>query len=189
MLDPTMSYSCALFERPDMTLEEASLAKLDRICHKLALSPTDHVLEIGTGWGGFALYAASQFGCRVTSTTISAEQYDYAIKKVADQGLSDRVTILQQDYRDLRGEYDKLVSIEMIEAVDWRLLDTFFRRCARLLRPEGLMALQSITISDRSYDRAKSGSRFHQGVHLSWWLPSFGEGHCGVRCQDRYALC
>ncbi|HLM97212.1 MAG TPA: cyclopropane-fatty-acyl-phospholipid synthase family protein [Acidimicrobiales bacterium] len=160
MLDPTMSYSCALFERPDMTLEEASIAKLNRICRKLALSPTDHVVEIGTGWGGFAIHAATHFGCRVTSTTISAEQYTYASKEVADLGLSDRVTILQQDYRDLRGQYDKLVSIEMIEAVDWPLLDTFFKRCARLLRADGLMALQAITIADRSYDRAKNDRDF-----------------------------
>lgn len=160
MLDPTMSYSCALFERPDMTLEDASIAKLDRICRKLALVPSDHVVEIGTGWGGFAIHAATHFGCRVTSTTISAEQYAYAVEKVADLGLSDQVTILQQDYRDLRGRYDKLVSIEMIEAVDWRLLDTFFKRCARLLRPEGLMALQAITIADRSYHRAKNDRDF-----------------------------
>ena len=160
MLDPTMSYSCAVFERADMTLEEASVAKLHRICRKLALSPTDHVVEIGTGWGGFAIHAATHFGCRVTSTTISAEQYTYAAKKVADLGLSDQVTILQLDYRDLRGQYDKLVSIEMIEAVDWRFLDTFFKRCARLLRPDGLMALQAITIADRSYDRAKNDRDF-----------------------------
>ncbi len=160
MLDPTMSYSCALFERPDMTLEEASVAKLDRICRKMDLSAADHVVEIGTGWGGFAIHAATHFGCRVTSTTVSAEQYIYATKKVADLGLSDRVTILQQDYRDLRGQYDKLVSIEMIEAVDWRLLGTFFKQCASLLRPDGLMALQAITIADRSYDRAKNDRDF-----------------------------
>jgi cyclopropane-fatty-acyl-phospholipid synthase len=160
MLDPTMSYSCALFESPDMTLEEASVAKLNRICRKLALSPIDHVLEIGTGWGGFAIHAATHFGCRVTSTTISTEQYTYATKKVSDLGLSHRVTILQQDFRDLRGQYDKLVSIEMIEAVGWRHVDIFFKSCARLLRPEGLMALQAITISDRSYDRAKNDRDF-----------------------------
>jgi cyclopropane-fatty-acyl-phospholipid synthase len=160
MLDPTMSYSCAVFERPDATLEEASVAKLDRICRKLALTPDDHVLEIGSGWGGFAIHAASRFGCRVTSTTISAEQYAYASKRVADVGLSDRVTIREQDYRELRGQYDKLVSIEMIEAVDWRLVGTFFRQCARLLAPGGLMALQAITINDRSYERAKRDRDF-----------------------------
>jgi cyclopropane-fatty-acyl-phospholipid synthase len=160
MLDPTMSYSCALFERPDMSLEEASIAKMDRICHKLGLMPGDHLVEIGTGWGGFAIHAAARFGCRVTSTTISAEQHAYAAKKVADVGLTDRVTILQEDYRNLRGTYDKLVSIEMIEAVDWPLLNTFFETCARLLRPQGLMALQAITIADRSYDRAKNHRDF-----------------------------
>jgi cyclopropane-fatty-acyl-phospholipid synthase len=160
MLDPTMCYSCALFERPDMSLEDASVAKMDRLCRKLGLGPSDHVVEIGTGWGGFAIHAATRFGCRVTSTTISAEQYAYAAKRVADLGLTDRVTILQEDYRDLRGQYDKVVSIEMIEAVDWRLLGTFFETCARLLRADGLMALQAITIADRSYDRAKNHRDF-----------------------------
>ena len=160
MLDPTMSYSCAVFERPDMSLEEASTAKLDRICRKLSLVPGDHVLEIGTGWGGFAVHAASRFGCRVTSTTISAEQYAYATKCVAELGLSDRVTIVEEDYRDLRGTYDKLVSIEMIEALDWRLVDGFFEKCAGLLRADGLMALQAITIADASFDRAKNARDF-----------------------------
>jgi cyclopropane-fatty-acyl-phospholipid synthase len=160
MLDRTLSYSCALFERPDMTLEEASVAKLDRICRKLDLSPADHVVEIGTGWGGFAVHAAVRYGCRVTSTTISAEQYAHAKEWVADAGLSDRVTILEEDYRDLRGQYDKLVSIEMVEAVDWPLLDSYFRKCAALLRPHGLMALQAITIADQSYERAKHSEDF-----------------------------
>lgn len=160
MLDPTMSYSCAIFERPDMTLEEASVAKMDRICRKLGLTPNDHLIEIGTGWGGFAIHAASRFGCRVTSTTISAEQHAYAAKRVVDLGLADRVSILCEDYRALRGQYDKLASIEMIEAVDWPLLDIYFDSCARLLRPEGLMALQAITISERSYDRAKNHRDF-----------------------------
>ena len=160
MLDPTMSYSCAVFENVDDTLESASLAKLDRICRKLSLSANDHVLEIGAGWGGFAVFAASRFGCRVTTTTISAEQYDYATRLVAERGLADRVTVLNQDYRDLRGTYDKLVSIEMIEAVDWRQVPGFFRACARLLAPDGLMALQAITIEDASYDRAKTTTDF-----------------------------
>ncbi len=160
MLDPTMSYSCAVFERPAMTLEEASLAKLDRICRKLDLSPADHVVEIGTGWGGFAVHAATRYGCRVTSTTISAEQHAHATEWVARLGLSDRVTVLHEDYRNLRGEYDKAVSIEMVEAVDWRLLGTYFRTCAALLRPDGLMALQAITIADQSYERAKSSQDF-----------------------------
>ena len=160
MLDPTMTYSCAIFDRPEATLEEASVAKLDRICQKLALSPSDHVLEIGSGWGGLAVHAANEYGCRVTTTTISAEQHAYATKRVAGAGLTDRVTVLHDDYRDLRGRFDKLVSIEMIEAVDWRQLDRFFRICAKLLRPEGLMALQAITIADQSYERAKNSTDF-----------------------------
>ncbi|HSN01958.1 MAG TPA: cyclopropane-fatty-acyl-phospholipid synthase family protein [Acidimicrobiales bacterium] len=160
VLDPTMSYSCAVFENVEDTLESASLAKLDRICRKLSLGANDHVLEIGTGWGGFAVFAASRYGCRVTTTTISAEQYDYATRLVAERGLADRVTVLNQDYRDLRGTYDKLVSIEMIEAVDWRQVPGFFRACSRLLAPDGLMALQAITIDDASYDRAKTTTDF-----------------------------
>ena len=160
MLDPTLSYSCALFERPGMTLEEASSAKLDRMCRKLDLSANDHVVEIGTGWGGFAVHAATRYGCRVTTTTLSAEQFAHARDWVTRAGLSERVTVLQEDYRNLRGQYDKLVSIEMVEAVDWRLLGTYFRACAKLLRPDGLMGLQAITIADQSYERAKSSQDF-----------------------------
>jgi cyclopropane-fatty-acyl-phospholipid synthase len=155
MLDESMSYSCAFFEDPSMSLAEASEAKLERICRKLALGPSDHVVEIGSGWGSFAVHAAARFGARVTTTTISDTQYEYTAKRVADAGLGDRVTVCNQDYRDLGGVYDKLVSIEMIEAVGWRQLDTFFATCARLLRPEGLMALQAIVIEDGSYERAK----------------------------------
>ena len=175
MLDPTMSYSCALFERPGMTLEEASRAKLDRICRKLNLSAADHVLEIGTGWGGFAVHAAARYGCRVTTTTVSAEQYAHAKDWVARAGLSERVTVLQEDYRALRGQYDKLVSIEMVEAVDWRLLGTYVRKCASLLRPDGLMALQAITIADQSYERAKNSQDFIKAfIFPGSCLPSVG---------------
>jgi cyclopropane-fatty-acyl-phospholipid synthase len=160
MLDETLMYSSAIFERPDMDLAEAQRAKLDRLCTKLDLGPGDHVLEIGTGWGGFAVHAASNYGCRVTTTTISDAQFRYAAKRVADEGLSDRVTVLDLDYRDLTGTYDKLISIEMIEAVDWRHHDTFFRTCAARLRPDGLMALQAITVDDRSYERAKNNKDF-----------------------------
>jgi cyclopropane-fatty-acyl-phospholipid synthase len=160
MLDETMMYSCAVFDRPGMDLADAQRAKLDRLCTKLDLGPEDHVLEIGTGWGGFAVHAASTYGCRVTTTTISDAQFRYAAKRVADAGLSDRVAVLDLDYRDLTGTYDKLVSIEMIEAVDWRQHDTFFRTCASRLRPDGLMALQAITIDDRSYERAKNNKDF-----------------------------
>ena len=154
-LDERMMYSSALFERADMSLEAASVAKLDRICRKLDLSPEDHVLEIGTGWGGFAIYAARNYGCRVTTTTISGQQHDYARVAIAEAGLEDRITLLQSDYRDLEGQYDKLVSIEMIEAVGHEFHDTYFRKCCDLLRKDGLMLLQAITIADQNYERAK----------------------------------
>ena len=160
MLDETMTYSCAVFDRPGMDLAEAQRLKLDRLCTKLGIGPEHHVLEIGTGWGGFALHAASRYGCRVTTTTVSDAQYRHASKLVADHGLSDRVTVLDRDYRELTGTYDRLVSIEMIEAVDWRRHDTFFRTCASRLNDGGLMALQAITVDDRSYERAKNGTDF-----------------------------
>ena len=164
-LDDTMSYSCAVFEQPGETLRDASLSKLARVCSKLQLSPADHVLEIGTGWGGFAVYAAEHFGCRVTTTTISREQRDYALARVRAAGLQDRVTVLLADYRDraaldARGPYDKLVSIEMIEAVGWRDFPTYFSRCSELLRPHGAMLLQAIVIEDSAYEVEKAGQSF-----------------------------
>ncbi len=155
MLDPTMAYSCAYFAEDDVSLESAQAAKFEMIAAKLRLGPEDHVIEIGTGWGGFAIHAAEQHGCRVTTTTISEAQCALAEKRVAERGLSDRVTVLGADYRDLEGRYDALVSIEMIEAVDWRRHDDFFATCARLLTDRGRMALQAITIEDTSYERAK----------------------------------
>jgi cyclopropane-fatty-acyl-phospholipid synthase len=160
MLDPTMMYSCALFERGGMTLQEASVAKLERICERLEIGPGDHVLEIGAGWGGFAVHAAATRGCHVTTTTISREQHDYAVQRVRSAGLSDRVTVLMRDYRDLRGKFDKLVSIEMIEAVGWQHIGTFFSRCADLLTPHGAMLLQAITIDDRAYEVEKASKSF-----------------------------
>jgi cyclopropane-fatty-acyl-phospholipid synthase len=160
MLDPTLSYSCAVFEQPQMTLEQAQLAKLDRVCDKLDLGPGDRVIEIGTGWGGFAVHAASTRGCHVTTTTISRDQYEYAVKRVRDAGLADRVTVLMQDYRDLAGRYDKLVSIEMIEAVGWRQFGAFFAKCSDLLEPDGAMLLQAITIDDRAYEVEKASKTF-----------------------------
>jgi cyclopropane-fatty-acyl-phospholipid synthase len=154
-LDDTMMYSCALFEREGMTLAEAQAAKLDAICRKLDLGPRDHVLEIGTGWGGFALHAAARYGCRVTTTTISPSQHAYAGERIRAAGLEGRVTLLLQDYRDLAGTYDKLVSIEMIEAVGHQYYGEFFRRCEALLAPGGRMLLQAITIADRHYERAR----------------------------------
>jgi cyclopropane-fatty-acyl-phospholipid synthase len=160
MLDPTLSYSCGVFDREGMTLEEASISKLERVCEKLDLQPGDHVLEIGTGWGGFALHAASTRGCHVTTTTISSEQHSYAVAKVREAGLDDRVTVLFEDYRDLRGRYDKLVSIEMIEAVGWRRIADFFARCSDLLEADGSMLLQAITIDDRAYEVQKAARSF-----------------------------
>ena len=155
-----MMYSCAVFERPDASLEEASLAKLERVCRKLRLRPGDRVLEIGTGWGGFALHAAGRYGCHVTTTTISREQHAYTTRRVREAGLQDRVTVLLEDYRELSGTYDKLVSIEMIEAVGWQYFQTFFRRCSELLADDGAMLLQAITIDDRAYEVEKAGRSF-----------------------------
>jgi cyclopropane-fatty-acyl-phospholipid synthase len=160
ILDDTMMYSCAVFEREDSTLYEASVAKNDRICRKLQLSPQDHLVEIGSGWGGFALHAAQHYGCRVTTTTISREQYQLIRGRIATARLEDRVTVCLEDYRDLRGQYDKLVSIEMVEAVGHQYLNTFFQCCSRLLKPDGMMLLQSITIADPLYDQARRSVDF-----------------------------
>jgi len=159
-LDPTMMYSSAYFASPATTLNDAATAKLDRICRKLDLSPNDSVMEIGTGWGGFAIHAASNYGCHVTTTTISKEQHDYAKQAIRDAGLEDRITLLFQDYRDLQGSFDKLVSIEMIEAVGHEYHDTFFKKCCELLTPGGQMLLQAITIADQRYDAYKTGVDF-----------------------------
>jgi cyclopropane-fatty-acyl-phospholipid synthase len=160
MLDSTMSYSCAVFEPAGMTLEEAQITKLERICDKLELGSEDRLLEIGTGWGGLALYAARTRGCHVTTTTISREQRDYALDQVARAGLSDRIEVLLKDYRDLQGRYDKLVSIEMIEAVGWQHFGTFFAKCSSLLESDGVMLLQAITIDDRAYHVEKASRSF-----------------------------
>jgi cyclopropane-fatty-acyl-phospholipid synthase len=160
MLDPTMTYSCAVFERRDQTLQEAQHAKLERICRKLDIGAGDRVLEIGTGWGSFALHAARTRGCHVTTTTLSEEQHELAVRRVADAGLADRVTVLRDDYRELRGTYDKLVSIEMVEAVGWKDFGTFFDACAQRLESNGAMALQAITVDDRLYDVEKASRTF-----------------------------
>ena len=161
-LDQTMMYSCGVFQQPQATLQEASEAKLALICEKLQLKPTDHVLEIGTGWGGFAVFAAQHYGCHITTTTISRQQYDYARQRVREAGLDDRITLLCDDYRELNGSYDKLVSIEMIEAVGYRHYDTYFKKCSELLRPNGMMLLQSISIPDQRYPVAKKSIDFIQ---------------------------
>ena len=160
MLDPTMTYSCGVFEQPGATLEEASIAKIDRLCRMLRLGPEDHLLEIGTGWGAFAIHAASRYGCRVTTTTISANQLARARKRVADAGLTDSIKVLHSDYRDLAGRFDKLVSVEMLEAVGADYYGTFFSKCASLLEDDGLMALQTITIADARYEQHVRGVDF-----------------------------
>jgi cyclopropane-fatty-acyl-phospholipid synthase len=159
-LDETMAYSCAIFATPGASLFDASIAKFDAACRKLNLSRGQHLLEIGTGWGGLAIHAAKHYGCRVTSTTISREQFELAKERVARAGLGERITLLLEDYRELRGEYDALVSIEMIEAVGHQYLDSYFKQCSRLLKPEGAMLLQSITIRDQYYDQARKSVDF-----------------------------
>ena len=153
-LDENMMYSSAIFASPDESLEAAQRRKLERICRKLDLQPGDHLVEIGTGWGGMALYAASHFGCRVTTTTISREQHALAVERIAQAGLSDKITVLLEDYRDLQGTYDKLVSIEMIEAIGHQYLDTYLAKCASLLKHDGLALIQAITIEDSRYEQA-----------------------------------
>lgn len=162
MLDPTMAYSCGIFERDDATMYDASIAKFNAVCRKLDLRPSDHLVEIGTGWGGLAIHAAQHYGCHVTTTTISQEQHDYAKEKIAAAGLGDRVTLLLEDYRDLRGKFDKAVSIEMIEAVGANYLDTYLAKCAGLLHDHGSMLLQAITIQDQHYDQARKSVDFIQ---------------------------
>lgn len=161
-LDPTMMYSAAIYPGTQSSLEEAAVYKLDHICRRLDLRPDDRVIEIGSGWGGFAIHAATHYGCRVTTTTISDAQYEEAARRIAAAGLEDRITLLKQDYRDLEGVYDKLVSIEMIEAVGHRFLPQFFAQCTRLLKPDGMMLLQAITIQDQLYQRYLTSVDFIQ---------------------------
>ena len=151
-LDPTMAYSCACYRTPEESLEQAQLNKYESICNKLDLKASDHLLEIGTGWGGFAAYAARKYGCRITTTTISRQQHDYANELFAGMGApGDRITLLLEDYRNLRGQFDKIVSIEMFEAVGLRFYDTYFGACDRLLKSDGTMLLQTITMNEQKF--------------------------------------
>lgn len=161
-LDPTMMYSSGIFPYEHASMEEASNYKLRRICEVLELSETDRVIEIGTGWGGFAIYAAKNYGCKVTTTTISDAQYEEAQRRVLAAGLSDKITLLKEDYRSLEGNFDKLVSIEMIEAVGWQYYETFFAKCSELLKPGGRALIQAITIRDQRYDYARRNVDFIQ---------------------------
>jgi cyclopropane-fatty-acyl-phospholipid synthase len=172
-LDESMMYSSAWFPRPDATLEEAQESRLERICRALELGPDDHLLEIGTGWGALAAHAASRYGCRVTTTTISERQREGALRRIAGAGLADRVEVLLRDYRDLDGRFHKLVSIEMIEAVGWQYFDLFFRRCSELLADDGLFFLQAIVIDDRAYELEKAARGFaNQLIFPGGCLPS-----------------
>ena len=152
-LDPTMTYSCGIFESEHSTMEEASVAKYDRICKKLQLTPGDRIVEIGTGWGGFALHAVQHYDVHVTTTTISDEQHWFAAERFKKAGVQDRITLLKEDYRNLKGQFDKLVSIEMTEAVGHQYFNTFFRTCSQLLHDNGMMLLQAITIRDQEFKR------------------------------------
>ncbi len=194
-LDENMLYSSAWFQGPHMTLEEAQQAKMRRLCDQLELRAEDHLLEIGTGWGAMAEFAAREYGCKVTTTTISREQYDFACQRIEKAGLSSQVTVLFEDYRALRGQYDKLVSIEMIEAVGKRYLPTFFKRCNALLKPKGRMALQAITIADQRYEHYSRNVDFIQRyVFPGGFLPSINAmtesmtRHTGLVVRDLFDI-
>lgn len=159
-LDPSMTYSCAFFNNDSVTLEEASIEKLDRICRKLDLSEDDSVLEIGTGWGSFSIHAAKNYGCKVTTTTISDAQFDYARSRIKDEGLESKITLINKDYRDLDGKYDKIVSIEMIEAVGYEYIPDYFSKLSSLLNNNGLVALQGITYNDQNFEVYKDSVDF-----------------------------
>jgi cyclopropane-fatty-acyl-phospholipid synthase len=155
-----MTYSCGYFSNPDTSLEDASIEKLDRICRKLNLSEKDHVLEIGTGWGSFSIHAAKNYGCNITTTTISDAQYEYARARVIEEGLESKINLINRDYRKLDGQYDKIVSIEMIEAVGHEFIPEYFKKISDLLKPNGLMALQGITYNDHNFDTYKDSVDF-----------------------------
>lgn len=188
-LDPAMMYSCALYEPPHISLEQASIKKLETICQQLQLKPTDHILEIGTGWGGFAIYAARKYGCKITTTTISDKQYAHVKREIEHLGLQNRIELINQDYRQLSGQFDKLVSIEMIEAVGYKYFNTFFHQCNALLKPGGLFFLQAITINDQSYEAAKSEIDFiKKYIFPGGCLPSIDViSHC-VATQTQMQL-
>ncbi|MDA0116832.1 SAM-dependent methyltransferase [Vibrio sp. T11.5] len=172
-LDKEMLYSAAIFNTESDSLEQAQLNKMERLCQQLELSSDDQVIEIGTGWGGMAIYMAEKYGCHVTTTTISEQQYQYAKQKIIDKGLEHKITLLKQDYRKLKGHYDKLVSIEMIEAVGKEYLGSYIKKCQSLLRPKGLMAIQAITIADQRYDYYSNNVDFIQKyIFPGGFLPS-----------------
>jgi cyclopropane-fatty-acyl-phospholipid synthase len=174
-LDDTLAYSSGIFPSWSTSLREASVEKFDRVCRKLELRPSDHLLEIGTGWGGLAIHAARNYGCHVTTTTISHEQFQLARQRIREAGLDGRITLLKRDYRDLEGQYDKLVSIEMIEAVGRKYFDSYFAKCGELLRPEGSFVIQGIVMPERGYDDYLRSVDFIQRfVFPGGCLPSMG---------------
>jgi cyclopropane-fatty-acyl-phospholipid synthase len=190
MLGPTMMYSCAVFPHREASLEDAAIAKLELVCEKLDVGPGDHVLEIGTGWGGFAVYAATTRGCRVTTTTLSREQFAVAQERVRDAGVEHLVELRLDDYRHLTGVYDKLVSLEMIEAVGFKDFPTYFRRCSELLAPNGVMLLQAITMDDRAYEVEKNSKSFIRSyIFPNGCLPSLAVmARCVKRATDLRTL-
>ncbi|KOO05392.1 SAM-dependent methyltransferase [Vibrio nereis] len=172
-LDEKMLYSSALYSDSKDTLEQAQENKMARLCEQLKLTEQDHVIEIGTGWGAMAIYMAERYGCQVTTTTISEEQYQFALKKIEEKGLTNRITLLKEDYRNLTGTYDKLVSIEMIEAVGKEYLNSYIQKCQSLLKPRGLMVIQAITIADQRYDYYSNNVDFIQKyIFPGGFLPS-----------------
>lgn len=172
-LDERMLYSSAIYRSDSESLEQAQINKMDRLCQQLQLKPSDEVIEIGTGWGAMAIYMAETYGCRVTTTTISDEQYDYAKQQIAERGLTERIQLLKKDYRDLTGQFDKLVSIEMIEAVGKQYLPSYIKVCQSLLKPGGLMAIQAITIADQRYEYYSNNVDFIQKyIFPGGFLPS-----------------
>jgi cyclopropane-fatty-acyl-phospholipid synthase len=188
-LDPTLMYSSAIYPSEKSTLEEAAVHKLDTICRKLDLQPGDRVIEIGTGWGGFAVHAAKHYGCHVTTTTISKEQLELAQERVRSEGLEDRITLLFDDYRDLAGQFDKLVSIEMIEAVGPQFLDSYFSQINALLKPDGLALVQAINMPEQRYQRALKNVDFIQRfIFPGSFIPSFGAILESVRNQSNLVL-
>lgn len=172
-LDESMMYSSAVYPHAGASLEQAQQHKLRLLCDSLQLKPTDHLLEIGTGWGSLAIFAATEYGCHVTTTTISQQQFDYTKARIDALGLGGKITLLCRDYRLLDGQFDKLVSVEMIEAVGEQYLDSYFAKCASLLKPDGLMALQAITIADQRFEQYKTGVDFIQKfIFPGGFLPS-----------------
>lgn len=188
-LDPTLMYSSAIYPDENASLDEAAVFKLDRICRKLNLQPGDRVIEIGTGWGGFAIHAAGHYGCHVTTTTISREQFELARQRIEDAGLQDRITLLFDDYRDLTGQYDKLVSIEMIEAVGPQYLDSYFEQISTLLKPDGMALIQAINMPEQRYHRALRNVDFIQRfIFPGSFIPSFGAIFESVRQRSNLVM-